>query len=281
MQSRGRTALLDLVQCPTDEARLAFPGLMRRVLERAGGRLAWAGSADQQFIGTGSEDAHDVFISEFPNLQACDLALSERSALDSEQSVGRLRSFVATPWPVPMRWMARTLFGLRGLRGGGPPPYDRTTEKPPRFEETELGFPEFGPTREQFEVFHGSDLDRRVVMVNFLHFRERARYSDGGSDGSQSTGSVRGQTAYERYGANTMKIVGHLGGRPRWFGGRVRSVGEGPEQSWNQVALMQYPSRAHFIGMVRDAAYRSGTHHRDAGLERTELIACTSHPEYY
>ena len=28
---------------------------MKRVLERSGGRLAWAGSVDQQLIGTGSE----------------------------------------------------------------------------------------------------------------------------------------------------------------------------------------------------------------------------------
>ena len=44
---------------------------------------------------------------------------------------------------------------------------------------------------------------------------------------------------------------------------------------------MQYPSRAHFIGMLRDGAYKAGTPHRDAGLERTELIACTSHAAFY
>jgi hypothetical protein len=43
---------------------------------------------------------------------------------------------------------------------------------------------------------------------------------------------------------------------------------------------MQYPSRAHFVGMTRDAAYQSGTPHRDAGLERTELFACTSHAAF-
>ncbi len=285
---QGRIALLDLVKSPTHEARLALPSLMKRVLERSGGRLAWAGSVDQQLIGTGSEDFDDVLISEFPNREACVLALAERAAWDPEIFVGEIRSIVAAPWPTPMRWMGRAAFGLRALRGGGPPPYDPASEDRPTFEQLEMGAPEFGPTREQFEALTGTDLESRVVMVNFLEFRERARYRE--QEGGEQTRhaepieggtDVSGRAAYGRYSANTIKIVGHLGGRIRWAGARARQISEGPEQSWTQVALMQYPSRAHFIGMLRDGAYKAGTPHRDAGLERTELIACTSHAAFY
>ncbi len=169
---QGRIALLDLVKSPTHEARLAFSSLMKRVLERSGGRLAWAGSVDQQLIGTGSEDFDDIFISEFPNREACVLALAERAAWDPEIFVGEMCSLVATPWPASMRWIGRAAFGLRALRGGGPPSYDPAREDRPTFEQVEMGAPEFGPTREQFEALKGTDLESRVVMVNFLEFRE-------------------------------------------------------------------------------------------------------------
>lgn len=275
---QGRTALLDLVRSPSDEARLAFPGRMKRLLEGAGGRLAWAGRADQQLIGTGSEDVEDILISEFPSREACALALAQRAAWDEPSEI---RSLMAAPWSAPMRWVSRGIFGLRGLRGGGPRPYDPAREDRPTFGQVELGLPEFGPTREQFEVLEGADLESRVVMVNFLHFREQARYGEGEGDEQEPNAAVSGRTAYERYGANTVKIVGSLGGRPRWLGGRVRHIGDGPGQAWTQIALIQYPSRRHFIGMVRDEAYKAGTRHRDAGLEHTEIIACTSHPDFY
>ena len=285
---RGRIALLDLVKSPTHEARLAFPGLMKRVSERSGGRLAWAGSVDQQLIGTGSEDFDDILISEFPNREACARALAERAAWGPEISVSEIRSLVATPWSTPLRWIGRTAFRLRALRGGGPPPYAPAKEDRPTFEQVEMGAPEFGPTREQFEALQGADLESRVVMVNFLDFRERARYREQEDDAQtrhaepiEAGRGVSGREAYGRYGANTIKIVGHLGGRIRWSGFRARRISEGSEPSWTQIALMEYPSRAHFIGMLRDEAYKAGTPHRDAGLERTELFACTSHAGFY
>ena len=91
---------------------------------------------------------------------------------------------------------------------------------------------------------------------------------------------VSGRAAYGRYSANTIKIVARLGGRIRWSGFRARRISEGPEPTWTQIALVEYPSRAHFIGMLRDEAYEAGTRHRDAGLERTELLACTSHAAF-
>ena len=286
---QGRIALLDLVKSPTHEARLAFPSLMKRVLERSGGRLAWAGSVDHQLIGTGSEDFDDILISEFPNREACALALAERAAWDPETFVGEIRSMLTERWPTPLRWVVRAAFGLRALRGGGPPPYDPASEDQPTFEQVEMGAPEFGPTREQFEVLQGADLQNRVVMVNFLEFRKRARYGE--QEGDEQTRhaepikkagtGVSGRAAYGRYSANTIKIVGRLGGRIRWAGGRARALSERPEPAWMQIALMEYPSRAHFIGMLRDEAYQAGTPHRDAGLERTEIIACTSHAAFY
>jgi hypothetical protein len=37
---------------------------------------------------------------------------------------------------------------------------------------------------------------------------------------------------------------------------------------------VRYPSRAAFLDMIADPEYLAATPHRDAGLERTALLAC-------
>ena len=41
------------------------------------------------------------------------------------------------------------------------------------------------------------------------------------------------------------------------------------------VALVEYPSRQSFIEMVSNPDYMKAHAHREAGLERTIVIACT------
>ena len=181
----------------------------------------------------------------------------------------------------------RALFGLRALQGGGPHPVDPEREGWPPFESVALGMPGLGPDRAQFTALQRAGSREPVVMVNLLQFRERARYRIEELDPSRlrprlsAKGTqVSGREAYGRYSTNTIKLVGRMGGRLRWVGFSAEPFGDGGDRGWSQIALMQYPSRAHFVGMTRDAAYQSGTPHRDAGLERTELFACTSHAAF-
>ena len=46
-------------------------------------------------------------------------------------------------------------------------------------------------------------------------------------------------------------------------------------EDWDSVALVQYPSRKAFIEMVTTPEYEQAHEHRESGLERTVLIACT------
>ena len=52
-------------------------------------------------------------------------------------------------------------------------------------------------------------------------------------------------------------------------------IGDPAEQDWDAVALVQYPSRAAFIDMATSKDYEAAHEHREAGLERTVLLACT------
>jgi uncharacterized protein (DUF1330 family) len=119
------------------------------------------------------------------------------------------------------------------------------------------------PNPEQFQKFAADPTPGPVVMLNLLKFRARAE----GEAGS-------GADAYARYGDAVTKMLIARGGRVL-FAGRPTQVLIGDAADlWDAIALVEYPSRAAFIEMVSSAEYQQVHAHREAGLERTALIAC-------
>ena len=108
-------------------------------------------------------------------------------------------------------------------------------------------------------------------MVNLLKFRARAEYPDG-HELAREPGS--GAEAYARYGAVAVRKVAERGGRLvlllRPDQGVVGSAGD-----WDQIAIVEYPSRTAFLEMLADPEYQAATVHRSAGLESTVLLATT------
>ena len=51
-------------------------------------------------------------------------------------------------------------------------------------------------------------------------------------------------------------------------------IGEEVEQDWDVIALVEYPSRKAFLEMAMSKQMNDIHHHREAGLERTVLLAC-------
>ncbi len=102
-----------------------------------------------------------------------------------------------------------------------------------------------------------------VVMLNLLKFKARA-------DGEEGTGA----DAYRRYGDAVIKMVEERGGHVLWSGRATHLlVGEDADR-WDAVALVQYPNPKAFVEMGMSAEYQKIHGHREAGLERTVLIAC-------
>jgi uncharacterized protein (DUF1330 family) len=126
------------------------------------------------------------------------------------------------------------------------------------------------PTEEQLRAVL-SGPDGPVQMVNLLKFRERAQYPD---DYASESTDVSGEEAYGRYAANTMPHVFKRNGRLVLLS-TADEVVIGTSGDWDQVAIVEYPSRAAFIDMGQDPDYLAGTVHRTAGLERTAIIATT------
>ncbi len=121
------------------------------------------------------------------------------------------------------------------------------------------------PNFEQFRQLAQSPEKGTVVMLNLLKFKARA---SGVGDGS-------GAEAYKRYGDAAFNMIEEQGGRLIWAGrGDQMLIGD-PHQDWDQVVLVEYPSRQAFIEMVSRKHYQQAHEHREAGLERTIVVACT------
>src|SRR5262245_27912837 len=95
-------------------------------------------------------------------------------------------------------------------------------------------------------------------MLNLLKFKPR--------DGAAS---------YGQYGDAVSKMVEKTGGKILWIGKADQVLIGDPTEDWDSVALVQYPSRRAFIEMTSTKDYDKAHEHREAGLERTILIACT------
>jgi len=105
-----------------------------------------------------------------------------------------------------------------------------------------------------------------VVMLNLLKFRETALYPDGASD-------ISGREAYGLYSEQAIKHLKDIGGKPIWMGKAHAAVIGPPEEDWDEVLLIKYPSIEKFLEMVMSPSYQDCVIHRTAALEDSRLIA--------
>jgi len=113
--------------------------------------------------------------------------------------------------------------------------------------------------------------DTQPVMVNYLAYRPTAAYPPG----DREPGS--GAAAYARYGSVALQTVYRTGGALMFYAkveAVLRQADAGPTTGhWDDVAAMRYPQPRALLAMEQVATYRAALHHRDAGLERTVVIA--------
>lgn len=104
-----------------------------------------------------------------------------------------------------------------------------------------------------------------IVMLNMLRFKEIADYPDGKS-------TTSGREAYAKYSKEAAKLVAKIGGQVVWFGEVQGSVIGPPDEQWDQIFLVRYPSVEKFIEMVSTAAYQEIAVHRSSALKDSRLI---------
>lgn len=123
------------------------------------------------------------------------------------------------------------------------------------------------PTPEQLQrVLAETPKDQPVVMLNLLRFRDRADYPD---DAPERTG----REAYSLYMAEAAACVKAVGAEVIWSGRSVGSLIAPPDESWDQVLLVRYPSIDAFMAMIESPEYKGVVKHRTAAIRDSRLVA--------
>lgn len=259
-------ALLELV-------RYAGPGGREdyaRELARLGGRLQFRSRAELQFIGSAEGVWDDFLIVGFRS--RAEFVAGLTTAPDLGGILTARRCYAAHPVALVLpRLAALATRLLRALRRG-PRRLDLEAARARLYALLAAGSPAFRPEPAQLEALLAGPADDPIVMFNLLAYRKRAHY-----DPRVSHGDVSGREAYRRYARGILPLLLGVGGRPIWLG-RAEATLVGEPEPWDEFAVVEYPSRAAFLGMVTSAAYQSRLHHRDAGLSRTELVQCAPEP---
>jgi uncharacterized protein (DUF1330 family) len=126
--------------------------------------------------------------------------------------------------------------------------------------------PHIKPTRDQIMRLVESKDDGPVVMLNLLRFAERAA---GAADKT-------GAQSYETYGEQMREIMAQRGIKLLWRGKADSIViGDDDADQWDEVLLVEYPSRKAFLDMATNKEYEKVGEHRTAALADSRLIACT------
>ena len=126
------------------------------------------------------------------------------------------------------------------------------------------------PTPESFRAL-SRDVPKGVpiVMLNLLRFRDAAAYPDGSGHAP-----CTGREAYARYGTHAFPAVAAAGGEVLFSGDALAHPIAPPDERWDEVLLVAYPSIGAFFTMVMAPDYQAQSVHRTAALLDARLV-CT------
>jgi len=125
--------------------------------------------------------------------------------------------------------------------------------------------PSLHPTAEQLQRLVEAPDEGPVVMLNLL------RYADTANDGSGRTG----REAYQHYGELVIPMLEARGAGFIVYATTEQTVIGPADEEWDDMVLVQYPSRAAFLDMITNADYLAAHVHREAGLADSRLVATT------
>lgn len=128
------------------------------------------------------------------------------------------------------------------------------------------------PDHGQLRALLAIDGTGPLQFVNLLAYRHQAVYP---ADHELAGSGLSGADAYSLYGLVALEQVTRRGGRLILYTDVVLTL-IGPDQSWDQVAVMEYPDTEAFLDMIVDPDYVAALVHRDAGLTDTVVMATRS-----
>ena len=130
-----------------------------------------------------------------------------------------------------------------------------------------MAYFEIGEDELDVMAAYARDNDGPIVMVNLMRLRETAEYPEGSLDPPCS-----GLEALGRYSTGSAEVRRASGAEFVWRG-EVRGLPiASPDEAWDLVALVRYPSVRAYLDMRATPAYQAARLHRRAGLSDSRLF---------
>ncbi len=107
-----------------------------------------------------------------------------------------------------------------------------------------------------------------VCMLNLLRYRAQADYA-----GHPEQPHRSGREAYQHYMELAFPIIGKVGIRMIFMGTCLAHVIAPPAERWDDMLLVEYPTREVVVAALSMPEYRAVVFHRTAGLQDSRLIA--------
>ncbi len=269
-------ALARFLQSDVPAGFTRYMGQLEQDLRSRGGERVYGGLIDPGLAG--GELPYDVFVLDvYPSRRSC--AESLRAIDPALVSRGLDDSFVVAlrPWGRGTQLAASALASIFGTL------LAREVGEAPLLPETlgaVMGPREISPDPEALRVFTEADPSAPFAMLNLNQFRAQAIYAAG----SEEDPEVSGETASRRYTRVAVPQVMRRGGRVLFAGEPIGTVigaeGHPLDGPWDQLVLVDYPSRRALSDLLADPDYRAGAIHRVAGLAYATLLAISPWPDF-
>jgi len=121
------------------------------------------------------------------------------------------------------------------------------------------------PTRSQWESLLDGDLDSPLTVVNFFKLRDVA-------DSNLTEETMSGEQAFAAYAKTSVPKVSEVGGEFT-LRGVVESDFIGQDlESWDIIAIAQYPKRENFLQLLMDQDYSEAFKYRQAAVENQNVF---------
>jgi len=118
--------------------------------------------------------------------------------------------------------------------------------------------------KEEIQKFMQHPDDQPVVMINLLKFK------------NETEDGVEGAELYKCYKQKAAELLKQVGGKLLWLGKADQYIICDDNDKWDEVLLVEYPSRAAFLKMISLPEFEEVQKDRKASLKNTVLIASTT-----
>ncbi len=134
------------------------------------------------------------------------------------------------------------------------------------------------PDESQLAQLQSLPPDAPVAALNMFQFNDQAQYAPGDPEYGTPDADVTGQEAFARYSESAGAYLTSIGGRVV-FSTPVDQVMIGPnDPKWDLIAIMYFPTRKAFMGMLTDPEFQATSRHRKAALATHHMIHLAGDP---